>query len=100
MFTWQILDVDAKDGLITSARYMVTLADGESGSTEGNWYFVNPKMTVPFDQVTEEMVASWIEKEAVKDGKHLIKDRLAEQLESLKNTSVVVAPWKPQTFTV
>ena len=62
MFTWKILEVSAKDGLITHARYHVTATqDDKSVETEGNWYFDCPTEKVPFDQVTEEMVSSWIE---------------------------------------
>ena len=61
MFTWKILEVSAKDGLITHARYHVTASsEDKSVETEGNWYFDCPTAKVPFDQVTEEMVAGWI----------------------------------------
>ena len=97
MFTWKILEVSAKDGVITHARYHVTATqDNKSVETEGNWYFDCPTAKVPFDQVTEEMVASWIEGEAVKDGKWHITARLQEQLEAMENK--VIPPWQPQVF--
>ena len=98
MFTWKILEVSAKDGVITHARYHVTATqDNKSVETEGNWYFDCPTAKVPFDQVTEEMVAGWIEGEAIKDGQCHITARLQEQLEALEDT--VIPPWQPQVFT-
>ena len=98
MFTWKILEVSAKDGVITHARYHVTATEkNKSVETEGNWYFDCPIAKVPFEQVTEEMVSSWIESEAVKDGICHITARLQEQLEALEDT--VILPWQPQVFT-
>jgi hypothetical protein len=97
MFTWKILEVSAKDGVITHARYHVTATENDkSVETEGNWYFDCPIAKVPFEQVTEEMVSSWIEGEAVKDGICHITARLQEQLEALEN--ITVSPWLPQVF--
>jgi hypothetical protein len=99
MFTWKILEVSAKDGVITHARYHVTASnEDKSVETEGNWYFDCPSAKIEFDKVTEEMVASWIEQEAQKDGKCHITARLEEQLEALENK--VVPPWQPQVFKV
>jgi hypothetical protein len=98
MFTWKILEVSAKDGVITHARYHVTaIKDDKSVETEGNWYFDCPTAKIEFEQVTEQMVAEWIEGEAVKDGLCHITARLQEQLEALKDT--VIPPWQPQVFT-
>jgi hypothetical protein len=55
-------------------------------------------MTVPFAQVTEDMVAKWVESDTYKDGVNLITSRLIEQLKSLSKQTVV-PPWKPQVFT-
>jgi len=99
-YKWSILDISAKDGLITYAKYKVELSDQDQiVETEGNWWFSNPVIKVPFDQVTEEMVCSWIEQETMKDGINLIKSRLEEQLNELNKQDSVVAPWLPQVFT-
>jgi hypothetical protein len=34
----------------------------------------------------------------MKDGVNLIKSRLEEQLNAIKNSKTVVAPWLPQIF--
>jgi hypothetical protein len=99
MFTWKILEVSAKDGVITHVRYHVTASnEDKSVETEGNWYFDCPSAKIEFDKVTEEMIASWIKQEAQKDGKCHITARLEEQLEALENK--VVPPWQPQVFKV
>jgi hypothetical protein len=98
-FIWKILDIYADDGLITSAKYLCSVVDGEkSVETEGYWTFENPKLEVPFEEVTEEMISKWIEDSSVVNDKSIIKSRLAEQLESLSKQPVP-APWMPQTFT-
>lgn len=100
MFTWKIIDLQAKDGLITEAKYHVTLdQDGKTVETEGNWKFGDPVMRIPFEKISEEIVAGWIKQEAIQYGKNIIESRLVEQLEALK-TQKVLPPWVPQVFTL
>lgn len=100
MFEWKITEIQATDGLITQAKYHVTLSEeGKSVETEGHWKFGDPVLAVPFDQVTEQTVASWIQQEAIQYGKNIIESRLTEQLEALK-TPKVLPPWVPQVFTL
>jgi hypothetical protein len=97
-YVWKILEIYADDGLITSAKYLCSVNDGENTvETEGYWSFPEAG-TVPFSDVTEEMIAKWIEDSAIVDGKNVIKSRLAEQLQTLLKKPVP-APWLPQTFT-
>jgi len=99
-FIWKILEISANNDLITHAKYSVSAQNGDNSvETEGNWWFSNPVIKTPFSEVTEEMVASWIEQETMKDGINLIKSRLEEQLNAIKNNKIVVAPWLPQVFT-
>ena len=100
MFEWKITEIQATDGLITQAKYHVTLSEeGKSVETEGHWKFGDPVLVMPFDQVTEEVVAGWIQQEAIQYGKNIIESRLTEQLEALK-TPKVLPPWVPQVFTL
>ena len=93
MITWKILGIEADGELITQARYFAAITEGDFiVETEGNWFFPEPQLTVPFDDVTEDMIMSWIDKTN-------IEARLAEQLAALKKQKVTVAPWLPQTFT-
>ena len=98
-FTWKILEISAENEIITNAKYHVTANDDtNSVETEGNWTFNYP-INVPFADITEEMVAEWIEKETMRDGVNIIKSRLEEQLNTLNVNNTVVAPWLPQVFT-
>lgn len=100
MFKWKITDIDAADGLIKQAKYHVTADDGDNVvETEGFWSFGDPVLAVPFEKVTEELVASWIQKESFQYGKNIIESCLTEQLEALKAPKVL-APWVPQVFSL
>ena len=99
-YVWKVEEMSANDGLITHAKYRCTVfEDDKFVETEGNWWFNDPSMKIPFEQVSEEIVAQWIEKEATKDGVNVIKSRLEEQLALLEKSKSVVPPWKPQVFT-
>lgn len=96
-FVWKILEIYAKDGVISDAKYLCSVSDGQyTVETEGNWHFPEAG-TVPFEQVTEEMVAQWIEEASMRDGKSIIKSRLEEQLANMEKKPVP-APWQPQIF--
>jgi len=98
--TWKILEIYADDGLITSAKYHCSMSDEQNTvETEGYWHFSEPKMNVPFLEVTEEMVAKWVEDSSTIEGVNIIKSRLQEQLQNIAQKPVV-APWLPQTFTI
>ena len=101
MFEWKILDIDAKDGVIKSAKYFCAIEeDGLRVETEGNWKFRDPEGEfAAYESVTEQMVVDWINQEAIRDGKNLITSRLEEQLAALQDQTPVVAPWLPQVYT-
>jgi hypothetical protein len=97
-YTWKILDVFADKEVITSVKYHCVGFDGENSvETEGYVTFDEPEGKIPFSEVTEEMVAKWVEEATSVGGECLIKKRLAEQIAVQKP---VVAPWKPQVFTL
>lgn len=97
---WKITNITSENGVITSAKYHVTAKDGDYiVETEGNWYFDCSDAKVPFDQVTEQMVANWIQEQAVADGKCHITANLEKQLEELKKPKSAPAPWMPQVYT-
>jgi hypothetical protein len=95
MITWKILSIQADVEVITSAQYHAILAsDDLSVETEGHCYFNEPSAKTPYSEVTEDMVALWVQNEMIG-----VKSRLEEQLETLKKQKPVVAPWLPQVFT-
>lgn len=94
-YQWKITSLKAKDDLILQATYECKVQHGEHFvATEGRWFFKDPKMNVPFREVTEAMVIDWI-KEQSEGG---IEKRLAEQIASLEEDLDVAPPWQPQVF--
>jgi len=87
---WKILQIEADGDLITGARYFCARNGVE---TEGWWKFAEPVLTIPFADVTEEMVISWV----TRDIGAQVHSRLDEQAATVART--VVAPWLPQVFT-
>jgi len=88
-YIWKITDIHADGELITKAKYFCALGEIE---TEGYCVFDDPKLTVPFAEVTEEMVIDWVKARLGE----IVEKRLAEQVTDSKP---VVAPWMPQVFT-
>lgn len=97
---WKILSIDADGDLITQAKYFVRAEDGANVvETEGNWAFLDPKLVVPFADVTESMVIDWIKDQTMRDGANMVESRLSEQLAALKSAHQTAMPWLPQVFT-
>jgi hypothetical protein len=86
----KILDIEAKNDIITAAKYVCSIGDVAS---EGWWYFQEPG-NKPFSEVQEEDVIKWI----IGEAGNLIEANLTQQL-SILNKPKAVAPWLPQTFT-
>jgi len=98
-YKWKILEVFAKDEVITGAKYHLIGTENDiSVESEGNWYFDCPTAKVPYLEVTEDMICQWIEADAVVDGKNHIKMGIEKQVEALKSHKPVPAPWLPQVF--
>ena len=87
---WKILEIQADGDLITGARYFCSKNGVE---TEGWWKFAEPMLTVPFADVTENIVIGWV----TADIGAQVEARLDEQAAATQR--IVVAPWLPQTFT-
>lgn len=93
---WKILEIKADGELITAARYFCSKTkENLQAETEGWWHFAEPKLTIPFAEVTEEIVVKWVA-DAIGS---MVETRLSEQLEALEGNKTVVAPWLPQVFT-
>ena len=93
---WKILEIKAEGELITQAKYFVSHQGVE---TEGYWTFREPQLAVPFADVTEEMIVSWIQAETTENKVNMIEKRLAEQADALKKAQETPLPWMPQVFT-
>jgi hypothetical protein len=98
-FLWKISELKGDEKSIIQAKYLVSLIEDDLRiETEGYWDFDATKATVPTSEVTEEMVAKWIDEGTTQDGVSSIKSRLLEQLESVKKQQEIALPWKPPTF--
>ena len=99
IYQWKIIDIYAEDDVILHAKYHVTATDDEiSVETEGNWYFSDKIVKIPFDQVKEADIASWIEQESSQDGVSTIKSNLDKQIADLKKSNKSYLPWNPPVF--
>ena len=98
-FIWKILELKGDDKAIVQAKYHLSLIEDDLRiETEGYWDFDAKKATIPTSQVTEEMVANWIDEGTTQNGVSSIKSRLLEQLESVKKQQEIALPWKPPIF--
>ena len=98
-FVWKISELKGDAKAIIQAKYHVSLIEDDLRiETEGYWDFDPTKATIPTSQVTEQMVANWIDESTTQEGISSIKSRLIEQLESVKKQQEIALPWKPPTF--
>ena len=98
-YQWKISEISAEEGIILHAKYHVTATyEDVSVETEGNWWFSDKIVKKPFDQVQEQDIAQWIEKESIQDGVSTIKSGLDKQIASLKNSNKSYLPWNPPVF--
>jgi hypothetical protein len=98
-FFWKILELKGDEKVIVQAKYLLSLVEDDLRiETEGYFDFDPSTASVPTSQVTEEMVANWIDEGTTQNGVSSIKSRLLEQLESVKKQQEIALPWKPPTF--
>jgi hypothetical protein len=96
---WKVLEIIAEGELITKVRYFCSASDDKNTvETEGYWTFANPVLRVPLADVTEDMVAGWLDDDTTQDGINPIKSRLSEQLDALSKATKTALPWV-QTYT-
>lgn len=98
-YEWKIPETIIVDGVLKSVKYSVTATDGDlSVTTEGNWTMRTAHEMVA--DVSESMVAHWLDLDTTQDDRHLIKSRLQEQLDALKSAQSTKPPWAVDTFKV
>lgn len=99
MFEWKIPETVIEDGVLKSVKYRVKAVDGDfSVETEGYWK-MRTQHQIPED-LSEQLVAHWLELDTTQDDRHLIKSRLQEQLDALKSAPSTKPPWAVDTFKV
>jgi hypothetical protein len=89
-YQWKILELFAD---CKGVKYFVKATDGENTvESEGNNYFVEGTVNLPFEQIKESNLIDWIAKDA-------IKSNLEAQLKALDSDKKVEFPWLADTFT-
>lgn len=98
MFIWKILEVYKN---AESVKYHLTANDGQNCvETEGYHHFSDGVVYKTFEEIKEEDLIRWLDKDTTKDDVNIIKLNLENQLESLKNSKKVQFPWLENTFSI
>lgn len=97
-FTWKInqLDRETVDGYVFTAHYTVSAADDTySSGAYGSIGFDRPETLIPFADLTEELVVSWVKdkiggEEKVQEIEAALQAQLDEQRTPTKASGL---PW-------
>jgi len=93
-YKWKIFELTQSNGFVSHVKYFCEATnDGYTVTTEGNWKF--RKKYDYSENLTEHQVSHWLDLDTQEGERHLIKDRLAEQLKALDNTLR-----KPKTLSI
>ena len=89
-FEWKILELFAN---CKGVKYFVEATDGKNTiKNEGNYWFPEGTVNLPFEQIKESNLIDWISKDA-------IKSNLEAQLQIMDSDNKVEFPWLADTFT-
>ena len=90
MFIWKILELFAD---CKGVKYYVKATNGQNSvEHEGNFLFVEGTVNLPFEQIKEQNLIDWIDKDA-------IKSNLQTQLQAMDSDKKIEFPWLADTFT-
>jgi hypothetical protein len=97
-FTWTILSIFEE---CKSIQYLITGTNGiNTIESQGNHIFSNGVVNKPFNEIKEQDIIQWLEKDTTQDDVNPIKLALENQLKSLETTQKVDFPWLAGTFTI
>lgn len=100
-FEWKILEIFKESSNCIKVKYFLKATDDlNSVETEGYHLFSEEIVYKPFEEIKEEDLIRWIDKDTTKDEVNLIKLNLEAQLQALKNSKKVEFPWLENTFTI
>lgn len=89
-FEWKILELFSE---CKGVKYYVCANDDKNSiESEGNVYFAEGTVNLPFEQIKEQNLIDWIDKDA-------IKSNLEAQLKAMDSDKKVEFPWLADTFT-
>ena len=88
-FEWKILELFAD---CKGVKYYVKATDGQNFvESEGNGYFAENAINIPFEQIKESNLIEWLPKDD-------IKLNLETQLNDLKKDNTIEPPWLAGTY--
>ena len=100
-YLWKILEVTSIDEVLTHVSYRITATDTiNSVISEGNYFFNEKQINIPFADLKESNITQWIDNETTIDGVSKIKLNLDNQLAILNTSSKKDLPWLADTYTV
>ena len=100
-YLWKILEVTSIDEVLTHVSYRITATDTiNSVISEGNYFFNEKQINIPFADLKESNITQWIDNETTIDGVSKIKSNLDDQLIILNTNSKKALPWLADTYTV
>jgi predicted transcriptional regulator len=100
-FNWSILETFGDGTTITKVRYFVqAIDDANTVETEGEHTFQEGTVYKPLNEIKEENLISWLQKDTTKDDINIIKLNLENQLKALKENNKVDFPWETNTFSI
>lgn len=96
--SWHIanLERETSDGYVYTAHWTVSATDGEySSSSYGSVGFQRPdEELIPFEELTEELVISWVQEKLGEEQVSLITSSLISQIDDQREpSSLSGVPW-------
>ena len=89
MFTWKILELLSN---CKGVKYYASASnENNTVETEGYFWFPEGKVNLPFEQIKEQNLIDWIDKDA-------IESNLNAQLQAMDSDKKVEFPWLADTF--
>lgn len=99
-FKWNIIGINAVDGVVTHAKYRLTASDDvNTVETEGNWTITKTPTSIPVSDLLEKDIIQILESDMVIDGVNQVKSNLENQLAEIKSDNKIELPWLANTFT-
>lgn len=95
--TWHIsqLEHETSDGFVFVAHYSVNLQSGDySAGSYGSIGFERPKNLIPYSNLSEELVISWVKEALGDDAVATMEENLQIQIDKQENpTTETGVPW-------
>jgi hypothetical protein len=93
-YTYKILELFVKNSVITKAKYVLSATDDQNTVSLMDWAsIVQPADAPTLDEITEKMVAKWVDTALTVDNINATKEKLNAQLAEINGVQIVVPAW-------